>query len=104
MPFKKGDENINKKGRGSGTPNKVTNNMREFIASILEDDRERFKQLLAKLEGKDYVKAYLELIQYTTPKLRMSEIKETTTLEEFIQMAPDERKALLEKLKKQINE
>ena len=92
MPFKKGDENINKKGRSSGTPNKVTGTMREFIASILESDKERFKDLLAKLNGKDYIKAYLELIQYTTPKLRQSEIRETTTLEEFISMTPEERK------------
>ena len=67
MGLPKGKTN-NPKGRKRGVPNKVTKQLRELIKGFLNDNFEQVKQDFAKLEPKDRIRNYIDLLQYTLPK------------------------------------
>jgi len=69
MAFTRGKSG-NPQGRPSGTINRASQDLREHISNLLED---RYEQLLADLdmlEPKDRVKVYVDLLQYSIPKLQ----------------------------------
>ena len=43
-------------GRQKGTPNKATGNLRDFIKSMLEDNREKIQETLEGLRGEEYLR------------------------------------------------
>lgn len=55
-------------GRQKGTPNKVTASMREWIAKVLDDNKERFVSDLLSLNPKDRLTILTRLIEFVIPK------------------------------------
>ena len=68
MPFKKGKSG-NPKGRPRGRPNKATGTIREFVASLIDENREQIKEDLAGLEPKERLQILERLLQYVIPKM-----------------------------------
>jgi hypothetical protein len=65
-------------GRQKGVSNKDTTTIRKFLAHVTDNNRERFEQELSLLGGKDYVTAFLQLLEYSTPKLARVEYTDDT--------------------------
>lgn len=76
MKFTKGHEKLG--GRQKGVTNKTTSKIRDFLLYVTDNNRERFEQELLKLEGKDYVQSFLQLLEYSTPKLARVEYTDDT--------------------------
>lgn len=93
MGRKKGTEKTG--GRIAGTPNKVTTDIKTWVASILDDGRERFEQDLEALEPSERVRVYTNLMNYVLPKQQAMSVESQTeaeykALERLIDTAPDE--------------
>jgi len=84
MPFEPGKSG-NPAGRPKGSTNKSAGKVRDTIASLLEENSEKLKTELSKLEGKDYVSAYTALMPYVVPKLQ------NTTLDIDLEQLSDEQ-------------
>lgn len=90
---KKGTEKTG--GRKAGTPNKVTGTVKEWIASIIDGNRQQFEDDLKDLEPGERVKVISNLLQYVTPKMQSISPDEMLDaeyrkLEELLENAPDE--------------
>lgn len=57
-------------GRTKGTPNKVTGTVKEWIASIIDGNRQQFEEDLTKLDAGERVRTISNLLQYVTPKVQ----------------------------------
>jgi hypothetical protein len=66
--FKKGQAKTG--GRQKGSLNKITAPIKELLAEYSQANWERFQVEINRLEGIDYVKTYLALLEYVTPKLQ----------------------------------
>lgn len=55
-------------GRKKGTPNKVTTTQREWLARLIDNNRERIEQDINLLEPKDRLMMLERLMQYVLPK------------------------------------
>ena len=66
--FKEG-QIANPKGRGKGTVNKITNQMRTTFADLFEDNKHQIQVDLDSLEPKDRMRLWVDLLPYFTPKL-----------------------------------
>ncbi len=73
MPFTKGDPNINTKGRPSGKKNKLSGNLREFLNEFLCDTQSEFKESFLRLEDRDRVKFYINMMQFAIPKMKSTD-------------------------------
>lgn len=91
-------------GRKKGTPNKDTATLREKINNLLEDQWETVLSDMRKLSPKERIDTYTRLMEYSLPKLSRTEVRELTSLEDFVAMSPQERQLKIMELKKQINE
>jgi hypothetical protein len=67
MPFEKGKKKTG--GKQAGAKNKKTLILDSFAKSVVDGGMEKFHTELNKLQGKDYVNAYLSLFEYVKPKL-----------------------------------
>ena len=65
----------NPNGRPKGTPNKVTQFNREWIAKLLNKNIKQIEKDLQALEPKDRLQMLEKFMQYTTPKLQSVEAK-----------------------------
>lgn len=82
-------------GRAKGTPNKVSAELKDWLASILHNGRERFESDIESLDSSERVRVYMSLLNYVLPKQQSmtaeavaeAEIKE---LERLIDVMPDE--------------
>ena len=82
-------------GRAKGTPNKVSAELKDWLASILHNGRERFESDIESLDASERVRVYMSLLNYVLPKQQSmtaeavaeAEIKE---LERLIDVMPDE--------------
>jgi hypothetical protein len=101
MPFKKGEIG-NPNGRPKGAKNKISTEQRNYLRDVLLENEEKFKLELKELKGKDFLRTYLSLMQYTLPKPTNIEIKEVATLEEFIAMTPEERQVAIEEVRESL--
>jgi hypothetical protein len=72
MKFKKG--NKEGKGRPKGTPNKKTEQWQAFSEYCLSGGVERFQKELNGLKGKQYVDAFLSILEFHKPKLARTEL------------------------------
>lgn len=68
MKFGKGHQKLG--GRGKNTPNKVNAPVKELLANYSQEHWQKFTGEINRLEGIDYVKSYLSLLEYITPKLQ----------------------------------
>ena len=73
MKFEKG--NTLGSGRPKGASNKETKQLREFIASVLEDNYDKFMTELEKLEGKAFLDVIGNFMEYKEAKLSRIEVK-----------------------------
>lgn len=55
-------------GRKRGTPNRVTTDLKTWVASILDDGRDRFLDSLEQLDSTEYVRVFTSLLNYVLPK------------------------------------
>ena len=76
MPFKKGDKNINTKGRKPNTLNKTTKQSKELLADFMQCNYSTFLKRLNNLNDKDYCSNYISLLRYILPTLKATEITE----------------------------
>ena len=67
MPFKKGDENINRLGRPVGSKNKLYTT-RRFLFNGLESNRDKFLYELKTLKGEKFVSYYLKMLEFVLAK------------------------------------
>jgi len=72
--FQKGTKKSPLSGRKKGVPNKDTAKIRGFIIDILDEQGEKLKTELAKLEGKDYIQAVTALLPYAVARLQAIEL------------------------------
>ena len=77
MPRQKNDGRGRLGGRAKGTPNKVTTDLKTWIASILDDGRGRFVEDLGALQPIERVKIYVTLLNYIIPKQQAVEANVT---------------------------
>ena len=77
MPRQKNDGRGRLGGRAKGTPNKVTTDLKTWIASILDDGRGRFVEDLGALQPIERVKIYVTLLNYVIPKQQAVEANVT---------------------------
>lgn len=73
MPFKRGQSG-NPEGKPPGTKNKINQEIRQRIANFLDENFDKVKEDLEKLEPKDRVRFYIELLQFGLPKLKAIEL------------------------------
>ena len=105
MGQKKGQTG-NPKGRPKGVPNKVTGTVKEWIATIIDGNREQFEKDLKALEAGERVRVISNLLQYVTPKIQSTSPEELLDaeykrLEELLDIAPNEAIILIaERVKK----
>lgn len=67
MAFQKGKSG-NPAGRKKGTVTKRTQIVQTFADAIVAGGTSRFKKEMSKLTGRQYVDAYLTLLEYSLPK------------------------------------
>lgn len=82
-------------GRAKGTPNKTTATLKEWLACVIDQNREKFDKELSNLSAPDFVKAFLTLLGYAIPKQQAVNIHsqietEYTALKELLESCPEE--------------
>lgn len=70
-------------GRTKGTPNKTTATVKDWIASLIDKNREQVEADLVSLEPKDRLQMLERLMQYVVPKQQATQtdvtLKDTST-------------------------
>ena len=74
MPFTKGDTNINRSGRKSGSTNKTTTEIRKKYLELIENNFEQLETDLQTLKASERVKAIIELSKFILPTLKATEM------------------------------
>ena len=74
MPFTKGDNNINRSGRKSGSTNKTTTEIRKKYLELIENNFEQLETDLKSLRASERVKAIIELSKFILPTLKATEM------------------------------
>ena len=69
MAQKKGKTG-NPNGRPRGTPNRVTTEMKTWLAGLIDKNRRQIEKDLKRLEPKDRLLILERLMQYTVPKMQ----------------------------------
>jgi hypothetical protein len=85
MKFQKGHKLA--KGRGKGTPNKVTRDLREAYRLLAEsniDNLEKWLKQVAQDNPEKALKLFIDLSEYIIPKLNRSEIVQEKESEKTI--------------------
>ena len=55
-------------GRQAGTPNKITGTLKEFVANLVDDNRDQIVDDLKTLKPKERLAVLERLMQYVLPK------------------------------------
>jgi dsRNA-specific ribonuclease len=69
-------------GRSKGTPNKTTNEIREFYKLLIDDNLEQIKTDLNTLDPKERLKMILELSKFVIPTLKAIEMETKVDINE----------------------
>lgn len=65
--MEKGKTN-NPNGRPKGTPNKITQDMRQWLSTVIDKNRRQIERDLKALEPKDRLQMLEKLMQYVIPR------------------------------------
>lgn len=92
--YKKGQSG-NPKGRPTGSKNKNTSDIRSWVKSLIDDNRETLEADLDRLEALDRWKLITQLLGFVVPKLEKitfdQQIEaEYTQIKELLENAPEE--------------
>ena len=98
MPFKKETWNGNKEGRPIGSKNVRSEEQEKLKDSVLSVHCERFNNILEDLEGKDFLKVYLKVLQYFKPRMQHSKVEVASTIDTPIKLTPPQIDKLIESL------
>jgi len=82
MGLPKGRTN-NITGRPKGTPNKITNELRQQFTLLLAENFDKLQSDIDALEPKDRIKVLLELSKFVIPTLRSTELKNDKENKDF---------------------
>jgi len=77
MPFEKNDPNINRAGRPKGTPNKITQEIRDAYAMVLQNKLPDLERWITQVSHEDPAKAadlLMRLSERFLPMLARTEI------------------------------
>lgn len=91
---RKGHTN-NPNGRPKGAKNKVTSSLKNWIQTLIDNNRDQFEKDLKELEPKDRLLILEKLMNYAAPKLQSISLEdqiriEYEHLEKLLDSAPDE--------------
>ena len=95
-------------GRTAGTPNKTTKEIREKISDILAEHftPEKVAENLEAMEPKDRLIFLTKLLDYTTPKLRQTDLKTDFESDTIVVIPPnfsnEDRAARIKELKEKL--
>ena len=92
--FKEGEKRPESAGRKKGSKNKKTLMIQAFVESVVNKRHDKFLQELDKLKAKDFVNAYMNLLEFVQPKLQRIESKHTQSPTINIFMLPAEKPKL----------
>lgn len=81
-------------GRKTGTPNKVTSELKTWIQELIDGNRKKFETDLKGLDPKDRLVILEKLMQYVVPKQQSISVEaqiqaEYQELEKLLDKAPD---------------
>ena len=77
MPFTPGDPNINRNGRPKGSANRISEELREAFAMLLENNLEQYEMWLAQVAEQDPARALdlaLKISERFIPALSRQEV------------------------------
>jgi len=98
MGLKKGQTG-NPNGRPPGSPNKVTSEMKTWIAGLLNKNRRQMEHDLKNLEPKDRLVILERLMQYTVPKMQA-----VTAQIDFSRLSDEQLDSIVNELTKELND
>lgn len=98
MPFKKG-ESGNPLGKPKGSINKSSKDLRDTISSFLESKFPTVLKDFEKLQPKERVKLYCDLLQYGLPKLQA-----VSSTIEFEKLTDEQLDEVIKRLKQSFDE
>ena len=85
MGRKKDDGRGRLGGREKGSPNKITGSIKDWISSIVDDNKDTFEADIKALDSSERVRVISNLLQYVTPK--MQSVSPTEQIEaEYLQL------------------
>lgn len=96
-------------GRKKGTPNKTTSELRDWVQSLIDGNKEKIEKDLKELESKDRLMILERFLQYVLPKQQAVSMEaqielEYKELEKLLDNAPEKVvDALLERMNDLIN-
>ena len=76
-------------GRTTGTPNKITADVRNMVKSIIEENMGQLQQDIASLSPKDRVMVMEKLLQYVIPKIQAVEFDATNEVRTAVTLLKD---------------
>ena len=82
MGLPKGKTN-NIKGKPIGCTNKISYNLKETINDFLEKNFSKIENDFDKLQPRDRMKFYIDLLQYGVPKLQATEFIDNSWIEKL---------------------
>lgn len=62
-------------GRSAGTPNKITGTLKEFVANLIDQNREQIEKDLKRIEPKERLMILERLMAYVLPKQNTNNIQ-----------------------------
>ena len=103
MPFT--SESASKAGKKSKRrkyPKEEIPGLKIRIEELINTQWDRLVYDFHELTPRSRVDAVIKLLEYTTPKMNRVETKDITTIEDFLQMTPDERKKRISEIQNEL--
>lgn len=83
MPFtSETAKEAGRKSKRKGVPNKTTSEIRERFSVIIDGNINKYQKELEKLEGKEFISAFNQVLEFALPKLQRVESKIETDVSE----------------------